>query len=84
MNTLSLALLRIARQAQNRGGVAGSIYLNRQHTDQLLAEMGQPRDRRLTRTPQVDRFNDTPLYPDRDVSMVVCHDQAGEAYTELL
>lgn len=84
MSTLSSNLLRIARQAQNRGGVASSIYLTQEHTDQLLAEMGMKRDRRCTRTPAVDRFNETPVYPDRDISMVVCHDQAGEVYSELL
>lgn len=82
--TLSNTLLRIAKQAQNRGGVASSIYLTQQHTDQLLAEMGMKRDRRCTRTPAVDRFNDVPVYPDREVSMVVVHDQAGEVYSELL
>lgn len=53
------------------------IYLTRPNTDQLLAELG------LERCPcpmMSATFNDAPMYLDRDVSMVTCHDRAGEAY----
>jgi hypothetical protein len=81
---ISQALHEAIRRAQRHGGVAASIYLSTPHTDQLLAEMGMKRDGRCTRRPAVDRFNDVPVYPDADVSMVVCSDQAGEAYPILL
>lgn len=84
MIAVSQALQDAIRKASRHGGHATSIYLTEQHTDQLLAEMGTKRDGRCTRRPAVDRFNEVPVYADRDVSMVICHDQAGEAYTQLL
>ncbi len=77
MTSLSAEILRIAKQAQNRGGVASSIYLTQQHTDQLLAEANMPRCKNMT---MLGSFNRVPIYLDRDVSMVICHDGQGEAY----
>ena len=73
-----------ALRRTKRGGVASSIYLTRPHTDQLLEEMGTRRDRRCTRRPPVDRFGGIPVYPDRDVSMVVFADSESRTGMVLL
>lgn len=63
--------LIVALRRARRAGVASSIYLTEHQTDQLLEEMGTRRDRRMTRRPPVDRFDGVPVYPDKDVGMVV-------------
>ena len=60
--------LIVALRRARRAGVASSIYLTEHQTDQLLEEMGT---RRMTRRPPVDRFDGVPVYPDKDVGMVV-------------
>ena len=77
MTSLSAAILRILQRAENRQGVGTSIYLTRAHTDELLAEIGVERENGVV---FCGTFNRVPIYLDRDVSMVICHDRAGEAY----
>ena len=74
MIRVSEALLAALRRARRGGCVAGAIYLSRADTDALLEEMGQRRDGRCTRRPAIDRFDGVPVYPDRDISMVVFSD----------
>lgn len=64
--TISDALRRARRD-----GVVSSVYLTTPQTDRLLEEMGTKRDRRITRRPAVDRFDGVPVYPDKDVGMVI-------------
>ena len=71
-------------QARRQGNQVGAVYLTRDHTDQLLAELGQKRDGRCTKRPAIDRFDRAPVYPDRDISMVTYADQAGEGGFVLL
>jgi hypothetical protein len=61
------AALRTAR----RPGAVGSIYLARQQSQQLRAELCVVHNRGF------DRFDDVPLYLDRDVSMVVYETPQG-------
>ena len=71
MIRVSEALLIALRRSRRNGCLPGSVYLTRADTDQLLEEMGQKRDGRCTRRPAIDRFDGVPVYPDKDVSMVV-------------
>lgn len=59
--------LRVAR----RHGVVGSIYLGREQSARLRHELGAVHNRGF------DRFDDVPLYLDRDVSMVTYETPQG-------
>ena len=77
MTSLSAAILRILTRAETGHGRGAGIYLTQRHTDELLDEMGMGRENGVV---MCGTFNRVPLYLDRDVSMVICHDRAGEAY----
>lgn len=77
MTSLSAAILRILQRAENQAGKGAGIYLTKQHTDELLAEIGVERENGVV---FCGTFNRVPIYLDRDVSMVICHDRQGEAY----
>ena len=84
MIRVSELLAAALQEARRKRSTPGGIYLTRERTDALLEELGQKRDGRCTKRPAVSEFNGVPVYPDRDIGMVVCHDTDGEAWTILL
>ena len=77
VTALTAEILGVLQRAKNQGGVGSGIYLTKERTDELFAEMSLPRCSGMT---MIGTFNRVPIYLDRDVSMVICHDRAGEAY----
>lgn len=77
MTSLSAEILRILKRAETQNGVGVGIYLTKQHTEELFASANMPRCKNMT---MLGSFNRVPIYLDRDVSMVICHDRQGEAY----
>ena len=77
MTSLSAEILRILKRAETQNGAGVGIYLTKQHTEELFAEANMPRCKNMT---MLGSFNRVPVYLDRDVSMVICHDRQGEAY----
>lgn len=77
MTSLSAEILRILKRAETQNGVGVGIYLTKQHTEEMFAEANMPRCKNMT---MLGSFNRVPIYLDRDVSMVICHDRQGEAY----
>lgn len=77
MTSLSAEILRILKRAETQNGAGVGIYLTKQHTEELFAEANMPRCKGMT---MLGTFNRVPIYLDRDVSMVICHDGQGEAY----
>lgn len=81
MSALTVEILRVLSRAEDQDGHGAGIYLTKPDTTRLLAEMGLecPGEPVIVGT-----FNNVPIYLNRDVSMVICHDRNCEAYLTFL